>query len=136
FGTPNQLAQGGPATAPSGAAAPAAGAAAAAAVDPALVAKGQQLATQFGCLACHTTSGQASVGPTWKGLADSQVPLDNGQTVAADDAYLKESITDPDAKIVKGFARGLMSATIKPREAEIQQGDNLDALVGYIKSLR
>ena len=66
----------------------------------------------------------------------ASVLINNGQTVAADDAYLKESITDPDAKIVKGFARGLMSATIKPREAEIQQGDNLDALVGYIKSLR
>ena len=140
FGTPNQLAQGGPATA-AGAAGPAAagaaaGAAAATAPDPALVSKGQQLATQFGCVACHTINGQASVGPTWKGLADSQVPLDNGQAVVADDAYLKESITDPDAKIVKGFSRGLMSATIKPREAEIQQGDNLDALVAYIKSLK
>jgi cytochrome c551/c552 len=136
FGTPNQLAQGGPATAPAGAGGPAAAGAAAAALDPALVSKGQQLANQFGCIACHTINGQASVGPTWKGLADSQVPLDNGQAVAADDAYLKESITDPDAKIVKGFSRGLMSATIKPREAEIQQGDNLDALVAYIKSLK
>lgn len=141
FGTPNQLAQGGPATAAAGAGGPAAagavaGGAGATALDPALVAKGQQLANQFGCIACHTINGQASVGPTWKGLADSQVPLDNGQAVAADDAYLKESITDPDAKIVKGFSRGLMSATIKPREAEIQQDQNLDALVAYITSLK
>src|SRR5919197_988151 len=82
FGTPNQLAQGGPATA-AGAAGPAAagaaaGAAAATAPDPALVSKSQQLATQFGCVACHTINGQASVGPTWKGLADSQVAVDNG----------------------------------------------------------
>ena len=59
----------------------------------------------------------------------SQVPLDNGQTVVADDAYLKESFTDPDAKIVKGFQKGVMAATVKPIEAQIQQGDNLDALV-------
>src|SRR5712691_7177453 len=97
FGTANQLPVGGPAA---GAAAPAApgGAEAGGGADPALAGKGQQLASQFGCVACHTTNGQPGVGPTWKGLAGRQETLDNGQTVTADDAYLRESILQPDAK--------------------------------------
>ena len=134
FGTANQLPPGGLAAVKAGPSV--AGSAAGGEADPALAAKGQQLATQFGCVACHTTTGQNSVGPTWKALAGSPVPLDNGQSVAADDAYLKESITDPDAKIVKGFQKGVMAATVKPVEAQIQQGDNLDALIAYIKSIK
>jgi hypothetical protein len=51
--------------------------------------------------------------------------------VTADDAYLLQSIQDPDAKIVKGFPKGVMSATIRPGsvpEAEAKQ------LIAFIKS--
>ena len=40
--------------------------------------------------------------------------LSNGQTVIADDAYLLESILDPDKLIVKGYQPGVMSSVIKP----------------------
>jgi cytochrome c551/c552 len=137
FGTPNQVGTGAPAAGAATKPGPAAaGGTAASDLDPALVQKGQQLAQQFSCIGCHTTTGQQSVGPSWKGLYGSQKALANGQTVTADDAYIKESITDPDAKIVRGFNPGLMSATVKPLEPQIQQGDNLDALVAYIKSLK
>lgn len=140
FGAPNQVAAGAPgavaAAAPSGAAPKPGEAAPAGGQDAQLVARGQQLANQFGCLGCHTTTGQPSAGPTWKGLAGHEVTLDNGQTVVADDAYLRESITNPDAKIVKGFSRGVMSAAITPYATQLQQPDNLEALIAYIKSLR
>jgi cytochrome c551/c552 len=138
FGTANQV--GAIAQAPSGGASAGAaqgsGGPGAGAGDAALAAKGQELAQQFGCLACHSTTGQQIVGPTWKGLAGSQRQLANGQTVAADDAYIKESILQPDAKIAKGFAPGIMSGAVTAVEPQIQQGDNLDALVAYIKSLK
>jgi hypothetical protein len=41
-------------------------------------------------------------GPSWKGLAGSQVKLGDGRTVAADDAYLTRHIIEPDALTVKG----------------------------------
>ena len=132
FGTPNQIPPGGVAAA---LAAPA-GDAAAAGLDPALVAKGQQLATQLGCVACHSPTGAAGAGPTWKGAAGSQVTLDNGQTVTADDVYLHESIVEPDAKIHQGFARGIMGAAVTPVMPQIQADGNVDALVAYIKSLK
>src|SRR5437762_6657119 len=130
FGTPNQMPAGGVAVSAAGAAA------AAAAPDPALVQQGQQLATQFTCVACHTADGSAGAGPTWKGLFGSQVPLDNGQTVPGDEAYIRESILQPDAKTHKGFAKGVMAGTVTQFESQIQSGSNLDALLAYIKSLK
>ena len=136
FGTANQLGARGLVGGPPSGVQPAASPEAGSGADPALVAKGQQLATQYGCTSCHSTTGAQIVGPTWKGLAGRQETLDNGQTVTVDDAYLKESILDPDAKIVKGFQKGVMAPAVKPNEAQIQQGNNLDALIAYIKSLK
>jgi len=110
--------------------APAASGAAAAPADP-MVAAGLKLATANGCAACHSVDGKAGVGPTWKGLFGHDVELVSGGPVKADEAYLKESITNPNAKVVKGFTPGLMPATfasLKPEE--------LDQLIAYIKSIK
>lgn len=105
-------------------------------VNQQLAIQGKQLAGQYGCMACHTVDGSSSVGPTWKGLYGSQVKLASGQTVTADEAYLRESITNPDAKIVQGYQPGSMGPAVQPYQAQIQQGQNLDALVEYIKSVK
>ena len=129
LGTPNQVGSG----APSAGGGPVGGAGGA---DPALVEKGQQLATQLGCIACHSISGAAGVGPTWKGIAGSQRELDNGQKVVADDNYLREAILQPDAMVVKGFPKGVMAGVVAAAEPQLQQPDNLNALLAYIKSLK
>ena len=94
-------------------------------------AAGSKLFESLGCSGCHSLTGATLVGPTFKGLYGSRVILSTGQTVTADDAYLLESIMDPDAKIVKGFPKGVMSATIRPGsvpEAKAKQ------LVAFIQS--
>jgi cytochrome c2 len=114
--------------APAKAAAPAGGGAAAS--DP--VKLGQQQATANGCVACHSVDGKAGVGPTWKGLFDSNKELVSGGPVKADEAYLKESITNPNAKVAKGFGPNVMPATfgssLKPEQ--------IDQIIAYIKSLK
>jgi mono/diheme cytochrome c family protein len=96
-------------------------------------AKGEELYASLGCSGCHTLDGAASAGPTFEGLAGSQRKLDNGTSVAADDAYLLEAILDPDKQIVAGFQPGVMTAVIKP--GQVSRDDAL-ALVAFIKTLK
>ncbi len=95
------------------------------------VAQGQQLSQQNGCLGCHSTDGTNGTGPTWKGLADSQVKLADGSTVTADDNYLKESIVNPSAQIVQGYQ------DIMPKNfGQTLNDQQIQAIVAYIKSLK
>ena len=96
-------------------------------------AAGKKLYTSLACNACHSLSGAKGVGPTIKGLAGAQVKLDNGQTVPADDAYLIDAIVDPDKQIVAGYAKGTMSATIKP--GAVSQTDAA-SIVAFIKTIK
>jgi cytochrome c oxidase subunit 2 len=64
---------------------------------------GRATAQSMGCFACHTTDGSKLIGPTWRGLYESQVHLADGTTVTADEAYLKQSILEPQSQVVNGF---------------------------------
>ncbi len=90
--------------------------------------RGEALAKAKGCTACHSLDGSTVVGPTWKGLYGSRVDLADGTTVTADDAYLRESISNPNAKIVKGFQPNVMP-TLPLTEQEVSD------LIEYIKSI-
>lgn len=90
---------------------------------------GKQLAQQFGCLACHAIDGRELAGPTWKGIYGTERELVDGSKVKVDDEYLKESIVNPNAKVVKGYAPS-MPAYPQLSDAQLQ------ALVDYIKSLK
>jgi len=91
-----------------------------------LVERGKQLAQANGCLGCHTTDGSKALGPTWQGLYGKVETLQDGTTVTVDEAYLKESIIDPNAKIVKGFP-SVMPAFKTLSDEELQ------ALIAFIK---
>lgn len=75
-------------------------------------------------------------GPPLNGRFGKQIKLRDGQTVTVDEAYLRESILQPDAKIVQGYSRGTMSSVVSRQMGRINEGDNLAALVEYIKSLK
>jgi cytochrome c oxidase subunit 2 len=64
---------------------------------------GRELAQDRGCPSCHSSNGDRGTGPTWKGLYGSEVELSDGTTVTVDDAYIRESILDPGAKLVDGY---------------------------------
>lgn len=88
---------------------------------------GRKLAMQ-NCLSCHSTDGSAMAGPTWKGLYNSERKLQSG-TAKADDAYIKESIEDPGAKVVQGFNNMMPSFKGKLDDKQIK------AITEYIKTL-
>lgn len=91
-----------------------------------LVAQGQRLAESLGCLACHSVDGNKGVGPSWQGLYGETVTLADGTTIKADEGYIKDSVLNPGAKIVKGYA-AVMPA-FAPSDEE------LNALIAFIKS--
>lgn len=96
--------------------------------DP-LAAEGQALYVEMGCAACHTVDGGAATGPTWQGLYMSEVQLESGETIVADDDYIRESILQPGARIHQGFAN-----IMPPYEGRITD-EEIDALIAYIATL-
>ncbi len=91
--------------------------------------QGQLLTVRNGCIGCHSVDGARMTGPTWFGLYGENVELADGSTVVADDAYLAESILNPQAKEVAGFAPTVMPP-FALSETEIAN------IVAYLKTLK
>ena len=92
-------------------------------------AAGQQLFQSLGCASCHGASGEGGRGPTLAGIFGNNQQLESGGTVRVDEAYIRESITNPQAKLVAGF--GPIMPTIQGQVSE----DQLVQLIAFIKSL-
>jgi cytochrome c oxidase subunit 2 len=90
---------------------------------------GEKLFKDLSCITCHKedTTGR---GPTLIGLYGKAVTLDNGNAVEADEAYLRESIVNPRAKMVSGFQ------PIMPTFQGLVSEEGLLQLIEYIKSLK
>lgn len=86
-----------------------------------------------GCLACHSSDGTKIVGPTYLNLYGKQeeVIRDGKEAnITVDDDYIKRSIYDPNADIVKGYPKGLMQSY----QGKISDTD-LTKIIDYLKSL-
>ena len=82
------------------------------------------------CRSCHSLDGTRVVGPTWKGLYGAKREFESGPTVDADENYLRESILNPNAKVVKGYP-----AAMPPYAGQLSD-DELSQLIDYIKSVK
>jgi cytochrome c2 len=105
--------------------------------DAALAEQGSVLATEYGCRACHSVDGSAMSGPTWKGAYGEKVRLSTGKQVVRDEAYTRESIVNPDAKVVANYAAGAMTAGLGSKLTnELTVDANVKALIEYYKAVR
>jgi cytochrome c oxidase subunit 2 len=93
-----------------------------------LASQGQKAFQDLACITCHRTDGQGR-GPVLEGLFGRTVSLNGGQTAVADEAYLRESVLSPSAKVVAGFQ------PIMPTFQGLVSEEQLLALIEYIKSL-
>jgi cytochrome c oxidase subunit 2 len=97
---------------------------------------GKELFASLGCSGCHAIgTRRVTTGPAMRGLAGSRVPLADGRRVRATRAYLRRSILQPDAQVVKGYRSGLMSSAIESFDLTDRPRD-VAALIRYIESLR
>jgi len=90
--------------------------------------EGAKLFNRMGCSGCHTAAGQP--GPNLEGVFGSQVRLEGGQTVTADEDYLRRSILEPKAELVDGYQ------PIMPEYGDQLNEAQLAALAAYIRSLQ
>jgi cytochrome c oxidase subunit 2 len=93
-----------------------------------LTEKGEALFSRMGCVSCHKTT-TLTRGPRLEGLYGSEVKLEGGEKVVADEAYIRESILDPRAKTVAGYGQ------IMPVYQGQLSEESLVELVAYLKSL-
>lgn len=93
-----------------------------------MASSGEQLFQQFGCGACHkrTNTGR---GPSLFELYGRTVQLRGGETVLADQEYLRESIMDPGAKVTAGYT------PIMPTFRKQVTAEQVSQLIEYIKTL-
>jgi cytochrome c oxidase subunit 2 len=84
---------------------------------------------RYRCVSCHSADQNARA-PVLEDLFGKIVHLDNGQTVPADENYIRESIYDPGAKIVAGYRNIMPTFRGQVSEEEVMQ------LIAFIRSLR
>jgi cytochrome c oxidase subunit 2 len=113
---------------------PVAGAAGASAPGPSdgmvsVAASGAALFQRLGCATCHRAASGA-LGPALAGVFGTTVPLEGGGSAEADEGYLRESVLNPQSKIVAGYQP--VMPTFKGQVSE----EDLLQLITYIKTLR
>jgi cytochrome c oxidase subunit 2 len=94
-----------------------------------LAAAGEKLFNDLACVTCHRADTGAR-GPNLQDLFGSTVKLSNGETVVADEAYLRQSIVQPSAKIVQGYQ------PIMPTFQGLVTEEQIVQLVAYIQTLK
>jgi cytochrome c oxidase subunit 2 len=95
---------------------------------------GEKVYRSIGCLACHSIDGSSMTGPTFKGAFGHEVTVITAgkeSTITVDEAYIKNSVMEPNADIVKGFKANLMQ-TYKGQVSDKELVD----LIAFIKSLK
>jgi cytochrome c oxidase subunit II len=93
--------------------------------------RGFSLLQEKGCLGCHTTDGTKKIGPTFKGIFGKKVTvLTKGKErmIKVDEDYLKRSILQPEADIVKGYPPVMPAIPVTSQE--------LETIVDFLKTLK
>jgi len=91
---------------------------------------GARLFQEQRCATCHGANlGGVVLGPALDGLLGRPVKLQNGETVIADESYIRESILNPTAKITAGY-----QSLMPTYQGQINE-EGLFHLIAYIRSL-
>jgi len=90
---------------------------------------GKKLFVRKACITCHSVDGSKNVGPTFLGLYGRDEAMTGGVRVTVDENYIRESILNPQAKIVAGYE------PVMPTYQGILKDRDIDAIIAYLKSL-
>ncbi len=91
---------------------------------------GEKLYVANGCRACHSTQpGVNAPAPSWATLWGAERRFTDGTSMTADENYIMQSIREPQAHIVEGYA-GVNMPPFRLADRQI------DAIIAYMRSLR
>jgi len=90
---------------------------------------GRKLYAKKGCAQCHSVDGSAGTGPSFQGLFGASRAMQDGSVVVADENYIRESILNPNARVVAGY-----QAVMPTYQGRLKDRD-ITALIAYIESL-
>ncbi|WP_372635433.1 cytochrome c family protein [Fodinibius sp.] len=98
---------------------------------PASAARGKGLYQRLGCMGCHSTDGATDgmIGPTLQGLFGSEQHFEDESSAIADKEYIRESLLEPEARIVEGYSGEM------PSFRGILSDREMESMVLYIKTL-
>ncbi len=91
---------------------------------------GKRLYVEKNCAGCHSLDGAVGAGPSWKGIFGRTGVMTAGPDIVADENYIRESILEPQAHIVKGFG------PVMPSFKGILQDKEIDAIISFMKTLK
>ena len=94
---------------------------------------GLTLMKQNACVTCHSQDGSKIIGPSFKGLfGRKEIIIADGieKEITVDEAYIKRSIYEPNAQVVKGFNPGLMISY----QQQLSE-DDIQKIIDYMKGL-
>lgn len=98
-----------------------------------LAQRGAKIFQTRACASCHNVDNPAAkIGPTLFKKFGAEEEMADGSKVAIDENYLRESLMNPSAKIVKGFASPSVMPSFQGQLSETE----LNALIEYIKGLK
>lgn len=95
---------------------------------------GLQVIKRNACLSCHSMDGTKLIGPSFKGVwGKSEVVVTAGEEreITINEEYIKTSIYDPNADIVKGYNQGLMISY-----KELISEEEVGQIIEYLKTLK
>jgi cytochrome c oxidase subunit 2 len=95
--------------------------------------QGWEVLRRNGCNACHSSDGSKLIGPSYLGAWGETVTVITGREereITADAEYIKRSIYEPNADVVKGFNKGLMLSY----EGMVTE-EEVELIIEYLKKL-
>lgn len=90
---------------------------------------GEQMYQKSNCWTCHSLDGSKKIGPTFQGIYGRVEQLADGSTITVDENYIRESILEPNAKVVSGYQ------PVMPSYKGTLKDFQIDALVEFLKGV-
>ncbi len=94
-----------------------------------LASAGKALFSNYGCNGCHGV-GSTVRAPSLAGLWGSDVPLEGGGVIRADDTYIRDKILNPDHNLIAGYKQ------VMPAFKGVIPEDEVERLLAYIKTIQ